>query len=170
MNSAYEFADYEFAAFLLLDSSNIPLLSVAQMRVWQHALGSRQHEVDGYPLRYIMVESVYFAALSAVDLSTACERLQERFGLDPFATDVETEGEDWWIYAYTGRADLHFSLSRIGNFTNPTAWRWMWQAPENANYQIIVQCCEAQLRAIEAVLAEALECDVIRYPAGFRQV
>ena len=117
-----------------------------------------------------MVPSVYFAALSAVDLSAACERLQERFGLDPFETEVETEGEDWWIYAYIGRADLRFSLSRIGNFANPAAWRWMWQAPENANYQIIVQCGEAQLRAIEAVLAEALECDVIRYPAGFRQV
>lgn len=110
----------------------------------------------------------YYAALTKVDLETACERLARRFSLPPFFADVEFEGEDGWEYATSNNERMAFNLSKILEFRRPELWTWMWGAPTKANMQVFVRGSDgSDLREIERAISEALECALEPYPAGF---
>ena len=84
-------------------------------------------------------DRLYLAALSPVDLPTACDRLRVRFALPEFVADVEVEGDDWWEYAHADGPSVGFNLTRVGRFADTAKWGWMWGAPDRANYQVIVR-------------------------------
>jgi len=110
----------------------------------------------------------YYAALTKVDLETACERLARRFSLPPFFADVEFEGEDGWEYATSNNENMAFNLSKILEFHRPELWTWMWGAPTKANMQVFVRGSDgSDLHEIERAISEALECALEPYPAGF---
>jgi hypothetical protein len=112
-------------------------------------------------------EQRYLAALSPVDLTTACERLRARCGLAAFSANVEVEGDDWWEYAHADGRGVGFNLTRIGRCVNPAVWGWMWGAPGRANYQVIIHAASAaELQVAEQTVAEVLECEVARYPSS----
>jgi hypothetical protein len=110
----------------------------------------------------------YYAALTKVDLDTACERLARRFSLPPFSTDVEFEGEDGWEYATSNNERMAFNLSKVLEFHRPELWMWMWGTPTKANMQVFVRGNDgSDLHEIERAISEALECTLEPYPAEF---
>jgi hypothetical protein len=106
--------------------------------------------------------TIYFAALTQVDLDTACEQLARRLYLPTFDAD---EG---WECANSQNADLALNLTKILEFSDPNVWGWMWGAPAKANAQIVVRCGhDVDLLAITSAIEQALECRLEPYPAGF---
>jgi hypothetical protein len=115
----------------------------------------------------------YLAARSEVGLRPVCESLRARYGFPPFWYDCEAEGADSWTYAHSAGESLGFNVTQIEEFVNPSLCTWMWGAPDQANYQIILYWDSSRLRSedvaeIESVLAELLQGPIIPYPgSGF---
>ena len=110
----------------------------------------------------------YYAALTQVDLDTACQRLARRFSLPPFVADAEFEVEDGWQYATSKSENMAVNLSKILEFHRPELWTWMWGAPTKANMQVFVRGTDgSDLHEIERAIPEALECALEPYPPEF---
>lgn len=109
----------------------------------------------------------FYAAKTSLDLRKVATRVQHSLAMLDFHYDVEAEGEDWWEYAvFDGPALIN--LTKIGHFARPALWRWMWGAPDTANFQLIIKNAGPDLGRIEAAAAEALGCALTPYPNDFR--
>lgn len=97
------------------------------------------------------IPTVYFAALSTVDLVAACSALQVQLAVGPFATDTE----DSWEYAIAETDDYFVNLTRTTR--TDTIASWMPAAPEGVNWQVIVRTEQEDLmRRIKDVLEQVL--------------
>jgi hypothetical protein len=111
----------------------------------------------------------YLAAKSEVPLRTFCELLGTRYRLPAFRYDCEVEGRDAWSYASAAGETIGFNVTKIEEFVTPSLWTWMWGAPDQANYQILLvwdssRVGPEEVAGIESVLAELLQCPIIPDP------
>lgn len=83
-------------------------------------------------------DRMMWAAKSTLPLAEACSGVEERLGLAPFRIDCEVEGNDYWSYGRSENPALHVNLTKIGAYHTPAVWSWMWGAPDEANYQVVV--------------------------------
>jgi hypothetical protein len=117
---------------------------------------------------FAATDRMMWAAKSPVPLREACARVQERLGLAPFRFDCEAEGDDSWSYGTSQNALQDVNLTVVGSYHNPAIWSWMWGAPDQANYQVVITWDyygqRPDLRRIERELGEILGCELVRCP------
>jgi hypothetical protein len=83
-------------------------------------------------------DRMMWAAKSTLPLVEVCAGVKERLGLAPFRIDCEVEGNDSWSYGTSENPTLDVNLTVIGDYHTPAVWSWMWGAPNQANYQVVV--------------------------------